>query len=97
MCPMTACMEDFPPPLRVTCALYSPLMVPVTRVVALKPSTCVPPPIVDVGVQVRLLRPGMSTAPTTVYPCQVGVLPNSADENVQPSGVFADPSTKLKL
>ena len=37
---------------------------------------------------------GTSTGNTIGYPFNVGVRPNSSDENSQPAGDFADPSTK---
>ena len=47
-----------------------------------------------VTIQVRLGVFGTSTGNTIGYPFDVGVRPNSSDENSQPAGDFADPSTK---
>src|SRR6266446_5553252 len=79
---------------RVTCAVYSPYTIALTRVVAVKPSICAPAATGFVTVQVRLGVPGTSTGNTSGYPFQYGVRPNSSDENSQPSGDFADPSTR---
>src|SRR5258706_16060920 len=79
---------------RVTCAVYSPSTIALTRVVAVKPSICAPAATGFVTVQVRLGVPGTSTGNTSGYPFQYGVRPNSSDENSQPSGDFADPSTR---
>src|ERR1700738_1153585 len=78
---------------RVTCAVYSPYTIALARVVAVKPSICVPAATGFVTVQVRLGVPGTSTGTTSGYPFQYGVRPNSSDENSQPAGDFADPST----
>src|SRR5258708_1961167 len=79
---------------RVTCAEYSPCTVALTRVVAMKPSTCAPAATGFVTVQVRFGVFGTSTGNTIGYPFNVGVRPNSSDENSQPARDFADPSTK---
>src|SRR5438552_297619 len=79
---------------RVTCAVYSPYTIALTRVVAVKPSICAPAATCFVTVQVRLGVPGTSTGNTSGYPFQYGVRPNSSDENSQPAGDFADPSTR---
>jgi secondary thiamine-phosphate synthase enzyme len=47
-----------------------------------------------VTIHVRLGVFGTSTGNTIGYPFNVGVRPNSSDENSQPAGDFADPSTK---
>src|SRR5580700_2609999 len=78
---------------RVTCAVYSPWTIPLMRVVAAKPSICAPPASGFVTVQVRLGVFGISTGNTTGYPSKLGVRPNCSDENSQPSGDFAEPST----
>ena len=78
----------------VTCAVYSPCTIVPTRVVAVKPSTCVPPTTGFVTVQVRLGVLGTSTGNTSGYPFQAGVRPEFSDENSQPAGDFTDPSTK---
>jgi len=79
---------------RVTCAVYSPCTIALTRVVAVKPSTCVPAATGFVTVQVRLGVFGTSNGNTIGYPFSVVVRPNSSDENSQPTGDFADPSTR---
>src|SRR6516164_3753770 len=79
---------------RVTCAVYSPYTIPLTRVVAVKPSICVPGATGFVTVQVRLGVPGTSTGNTSGYPFQYGVRPNSSSEDSQPAGDFTDPSTR---
>src|ERR1700681_209449 len=79
---------------RVTCAVYSPCTIPLARVVAVKPSICAPAATGFVTVQVRLGVFGTSSGNTIGYPFNVGVRPNSSDENSQPAGDFADPSTK---
>jgi len=79
---------------RVTCAVYSPSTILLTRVVAVKPSICAPAATGFVTVQVRLGVPGTSTGNTRGYPFQYGVRPNCSDENSQPAGDFAYPSTR---
>src|ERR1700733_8078697 len=101
---MNACLDAFaatlgvPPWIagdwRVTCAEYLPCTIVPTRVVAVKPSVCVPPASGFVTVHVRLGVLGTSSGNTTGYPFHVGVRPNSSDENSQPAGDFADPSTR---
>src|SRR6266404_5654039 len=78
---------------RVTRAVYSPSTIVLTRVVAVKPSTCAPAATGFVTIQVRLGVFGTSTGTTIGHPFNVGVRPNSSDENSQPAGDFADPST----
>src|SRR5262249_14323174 len=79
---------------RVTCAVYSPSTIALTRVVAVKPSICAPAATGFVTVQVKLAVPGTSTGNPSGYPFQGGVRPTSSDENSQPAGDFADPSTR---
>jgi hypothetical protein len=52
---------------RVTCAVYSPSTIALTRVVAVKPSICAPAATGFVTVQVRLGVPGTSTGNTSGY------------------------------
>ena len=78
----------------MTCAVYEPYTIVFTRVVALKPSICAPAATDLVTAQVRLGVPGTSTGNTSGYPFQDGVRPNSSNENSQPAGDFADPSTR---
>jgi hypothetical protein len=105
--PMSACLDTIAsapgvpaatPPIagdsRVTCAVYSPYTMALTRVVAVKPSICAPAATGLVTVQVRLGVPRTSTGNTSGYPFQYGVRPNSSEENSQPCGDFADPSTR---
>ena len=79
---------------RVTCALYVPYTVALTRVIAVKPSICAPAATGFVTVQVRLGVPGTSTGNTIGYPFQYGVRPNSSDVNSQFAGDFTDPFTR---
>jgi hypothetical protein len=74
--------------------VYSPYTIPLTRVVAVKPSICAPAATGFVTVQVRLGVPGTSTGNTSGYPFQYWVRPNYSDENSQPAGDFTDPSTR---
>jgi hypothetical protein len=59
----------------------------------MKPSICAPPATGFVTVQVSLGVFAMSTGNTTGYPSKNRVRPNCSDENSQPAGDFADPST----
>jgi hypothetical protein len=79
---------------RVTSAVYSPCTIPLTWVVAVKPSICVPPATGLVTVQVRLGVSGTSSGSTSGYPPIAGVRPDVSEENSHPAGTFTDPSTK---
>src|SRR5580704_7973941 len=64
---------------RVTSAVYSPCTIPLTWVVAVKPSVCVPPATGLVTVQVRLGVSGTSSGSTSGYPPIAGVRPDVSE------------------